>query len=96
MLDFSRLTDVFGDLLGQASSSILPADLLDKLGALGIDPPEIASLEPGQLITMLSEQGIDVSQLDASQLSALSEHLGLGSSFGDVLGGFADLDPTER
>lgn len=85
MLDFSRLTTLL-ELAGSAlqGRSDEPLGLLDLIQSAGLDPSVLGGLGEGEILALLNEQGIDVSQLTAGDIGEVLEGLGLGNGAASI------------
>lgn len=80
MFDFSRLTDTISEIAGQVLPGNTPypaTDLVALLENAGIDPSALTGLSENEILTFLSEHGIDPSQLGEGQLAKLLSNFGL-------------------
>ncbi|MEO1206875.1 MAG: hypothetical protein AAFV45_11140 [Pseudomonadota bacterium] len=77
MIDLQDLNDKLGHLTqGEGLSSVLGPDQLSELvGQVGIDPAEIANMAPEDIMTTLSENGVDLSQFAETDIQALIEQV---------------------
>lgn len=86
MFDLSRVTEMIGGLLGQQSGNA--EDMLSQhLGDLGIDPGLLDGISGAEAIDLLSQHGIDVSQLAPEQLSVLLGQLDPNAPIAELLSG---------
>ncbi len=86
MFDLTRVTEMIGGFLGQQSAGAMINDLLaDKLAALNIDPAMLNDLGAPEIMNLLAQQGIELSQLDPAQLTQLIGQLDAQSPAADLL-----------
>jgi hypothetical protein len=85
MFDIARITDTIGGLLGQSGQSLLNGDLVQQLGALGVDHNLLDGISSEELTSLLAERGIDIAGLDAQQISELLGSLQGGAPMADTL-----------
>lgn len=84
MLDFSKFTDFLSDLAGQslAGGAEGQTGLLDLMQAAGLDPSALTGLNENEIMTLLSEHGIDVSQFAHGEIAQVLSDLGFVDAFG--------------
>jgi len=90
MFDLTRLTELAGGWIGQNASEIDVGSFVERIGGEGFDPSILQNMDADQITTFLSENGIDPSQLDATQLGEVAERLGLSEIAPELLGKFTD------
>jgi hypothetical protein len=80
MLDFSRVTDFLTEMAGNVlqGTSADPQGLTELLANAGLDPSALAGLSEGEIMTLLSDHGIDLSQFAPEELTNFMNSLGLG------------------
>ena len=93
MFDLSRLTEVVGDFFGEANA-VGVQQILQNLGDHGIDMSHLEGLNPAEFLTVLTENGIELSQLDPGQLSQLADQLGIELPVGDIIEPFSGEPPA--
>lgn len=93
MFDLSRLTEVVGDFFGEANAGGVQ-QILQNLGDHGIDMSHLEGLNPAEFLTVLTENGIELSQLDPGQLSQLADQLGIELPVGDIIEPFSGEPPA--
>lgn len=73
MIDLNELNDKLGHLApGQDVGSVLdPGTMSELLGQIGVDPAAIEGMSPSEIMGLLSENGIDLSQVTEADLSGL-------------------------
>jgi hypothetical protein len=74
MFDMSRLGDTHSGFTGQALSgqSLQGVNAMSVLSQAGIAPSQLQGLDMDQITELLSQHGIDLSQLDLSSVDALA------------------------
>lgn len=84
MLDFSRVTDFFTEMAGNVlqGASAEPQGIMDLLANAGLDPSALAGLTEGEIMTLLNEHGIDLSQFAPEELTNFVSNLELGNGAG--------------
>lgn len=85
MFDLSRLTELVSDLVGQDAVNSIAGNVFEQLSQNGIDMSQLQGLAPEEIVTTLSEQGIDLSSFAPDQIAQLGEQIGVELPFGDVL-----------
>ena len=90
MFDLARLTEFAGGVLGQSASNIDASVFLQHLSEEGADPPQFQNLGADEVLALLSENGIDASQVDADQLGTIAEDFGVADHLPEMLGQFTD------
>ena len=93
MFDLSRVSDVVGGLLGQSSSELDGAGLLQTLSDNGVDLAQLEGLAGPEMLEFLEQSGIDVAGLDPAQLTDLAGQFSEGvdlQSIADLLGAGSD------
>ncbi len=103
MIDLNELNDKLGHLTsGQDLGSVLdPNTMGELLGQIGVDPASLEGMSLDQIMGLLSENGIDLSQVSEADLSGLlDQYVGQGGladmardavqngSLGEVVQGF--------
>jgi hypothetical protein len=81
MIDIKELNDMLGHLApGQDLGAVLdPNTMTELLGQIGVDPAAIEGMSSSEIIGLLSENGIDLSQVTEADLSGLIEqYMGQG------------------
>lgn len=76
MIDLSRLSETFQSLLGSGTAQDGLGGIAEQLTNLNLDPADLAQLSAPELLTTLSENGIDLAQMDPEQITALMEQFG--------------------
>lgn len=95
MLDLSRLTDLVGSLVGNTVASGGAGDLVQRLGDLGLDTSQFDGLASQELMALISEHGLDLSQIDAGTLATLAEQAGIELPFAEVIDTFTNRPGAE-
>ncbi|MEM9358090.1 MAG: hypothetical protein AAGB04_17950 [Pseudomonadota bacterium] len=90
MFDLTRLAEFAGGFLGQNSSEIDAASILQQLAEQGVEPSQLQDLGADELLNVLSENGVDPSQLGPDQLSTLAENFGVTDHVPEWLSHFTD------
>ena len=90
MFDLARLTEVVGGVLGQSAANFNAGDIVQQVSELGLDPAILQQLDPEQLVTMFAENGIDLTNLDPAELSAIAEQTGIGEGLPEIISQFTD------
>lgn len=82
MFDFPRLSDLIGNVAAEyLSGGQEPAQQLPELlSGVGLDPSALAGLSENEIVTLLTENGIDVSQVLEGGLPQVLAGLGLDNS----------------
>lgn len=79
MIDLNELNEKLGGLTGGQGSAeglgevLGPGTPTELLGQIGIDPADLANMAPGDIMTMLSENGVDLSQFTETDVQGLME-----------------------
>lgn len=84
MLDFSRVTDFLAEMAGNVlqGASAEPQGLIEMLANAGLDPSALTGLSEGEIMTLLSDHGIDLSQFAPEELTNFVSSVGLDDSAG--------------
>lgn len=77
MFDITRLTELVGGVVGQNVGEGGLEALSQKLSDLGIDTGSLDGLANHELLNLINEHGLDLSQLDARSLAELAEQSGV-------------------
>lgn len=82
MLDFSRFTEAFADLIGGAAGAAGDSGgpLADLIASAEIDPAMLDGLSASEIIDLLAQNGIDVAQLAPDQIQEVLAQLGVEQS----------------
>jgi hypothetical protein len=79
------ISRLFGNSTGEANSAVnVPGDLQNPI----IDPGLLIELSQTEILELLEQQGINPSQMGASQFSELIQSLGAGERFSDIAPGW--------
>ncbi|MDX2306680.1 MAG: hypothetical protein NW216_00410 [Hyphomicrobium sp.] len=80
MLDFSRVADVIGSLMGDTQNG--PSTGIEALSqaieASGINPETLQNLSQGEILQVLQDHGIDTTSLGEGQVVELLQQFGMG------------------
>ncbi|MFZ4809140.1 MAG: hypothetical protein ACOYLQ_17955 [Hyphomicrobiaceae bacterium] len=86
MFDMGRIGEMVGGLLGgRLQEAATNVGVIEVLERAGIAPESLSGLDPGQILELLQQHGIDISLLQNLDLSALSERFGQGQEGLQVL-----------
>jgi hypothetical protein len=77
MFDFSRLTDTISGFLGGGQDAGQLGGIQEVLQNAGLDPSLLQGLDQAQIFDLLSQYGIDPSQLGADQINELVQNFGV-------------------
>ncbi len=86
MFDFAKLTDTVSRLLGGTAVDITEQSggIHDLLQNAGLDPGLLQGLDQTQIFELLSQYGIDPSQLGADQINELAQTFGVSEHLTSV------------
>lgn len=85
MFDFGRLVETVTSMVGGAAADNGVDAIMQRLGDFGIDPSMLQGLDATQIMDVLSQHGVDLSQFDASQLTDLVGQLGGGQQIAESI-----------
>lgn len=86
MFDFGRIIDTVTSMVGGAGANNGVDSIVQSLGESGIDPSMLQGLDATEIMNVLSQHGVDLSQFDASQLTDLVGRLGEGQHVVESVG----------
>jgi len=90
MFDVSRLVDLVTGIFSQSEALSGVGSALEQLQGQGIDLAQLQDLDAQQLMTVLSDAGLDPNLLDVSQVADLAQHFGTDLPIQDLLGQLTD------
>lgn len=90
MFDLSRFTEALSDLIGHKFAGLDAGAVLEQLGQTGLDLQQLQGLDAETVSSILVDHGIDIAAMDPSQLTALSEQLGVRGDIADIVASYVD------
>lgn len=90
MFDLSRITETLGNLIGHKFAGIDAGAVLDQLGQTGLNLQQLKGLDAELVTSILVDHGIDVAAMNPTQLTVLSEKLGVKGDIADVVANYFD------
>lgn len=76
MFDFSRLTKMISGFIDGGRNADQSGGIQEILQNAGLDPNLLEGLDQAQIFDLLSQYGIDPSQLGAAQINELVQNFG--------------------
>lgn len=88
MFDLSRITDLVGDLISQKVADGGIPEIGQQLAELGVDVSQFDGAIGEKLTALITEQGLDPSQLDPQALLELAQQNGIELPFAETFDAF--------